>query len=77
MISSGRPGIFNIRGDPGSTVSVDTWAGGDAVVRKISKAPAAPSQLYAFERDDDQFKLVVAYGGSMLAFDTGDPESTS
>lgn len=42
----------------------------------VVKSSSAPSRLFAFERDDDVTKLVLAYGGSMSEFEPGDTEWT-
>ena len=76
-ISSGRPGIFGLKGDPGSTVSLNDWSGGDAETKIITSVPAAPSALRAFERDDDQVITLAAHGGTMTSFDVGTPEWSS
>lgn len=38
------------------------------------KVGTAPSRVFAFERNDNGVKLVVAHGVSFEAFDTGDTE---
>lgn len=70
VITTGRPGLHVYQ-----TASLDNWSGGTvSQVRQAVKVSSQPSRLLAFERDDDETRLIVANGPRLEMFGETLPE---
>lgn len=76
VFGSGAPGLAWNSGS-GASAAMDNFKGGDLVSRLTAIAvDGEPSRITAFERDDDEVKVLVAHGSKVTEFDAGDPEWT-
>ena len=77
--SSGGAGIYFGNGEIlGVRPRLDQFRAGTASIQNdVVKSDQQPTHIYAFERDDEQSKLLVARGGGMDEFDAGTSEWTS
>jgi hypothetical protein len=80
-LTTGDPGVafWNGATSPASVVTpmLSLFDAGSFTSRpEPIEVSGEPSRIFAFERDDDQSKIMVAYATAMDAFDVGGPEWT-
>lgn len=74
VLTSGSPGIMGY-GAAGGTDRVDDFAAGAiSLIRTPVLVTQRPSRLFAFERDDDESRLVIADGSRLEQFGETLPE---
>lgn len=79
-ISSGTPGFGFVNDSAAATTDdrLDDFAAGNVVAQaNVVKVSDAPSRVFAFERDDEEVRVLVANATRVDAFLAGEPEWTS